>query len=168
MESRKMVRACSAMSDSFRPYGLQPARLLLSTGFSRQEYWCELLCLSPGDLPDPGIEPGSHMSPALAGGFFTISTTWEAQGKKWYPWIYFQGKNRDNEVEIRHVDTWGGGRGRPGELWDWDWLLYTTMCKRDRWWEPAINRRYRELSLALRDDLAGWDRRGGMRGRGCI
>ena len=50
-------------------------------GFSRQEYWSELPCPSPGDLPDPGIEPGSHTSPALAGGFFTTSTTWEAQGK---------------------------------------------------------------------------------------
>ena len=28
----------------------------LSTGFSRQEYWSGLLFLSPGDLPDPGIE----------------------------------------------------------------------------------------------------------------
>ena len=28
-------------------------------GFSRQEYWSGLLFPSPGDLPDPGIEPGS-------------------------------------------------------------------------------------------------------------
>ena len=40
----------------------------LSMGFSRQEYWSELPFLSPGDLPDPGIEPGSS---ALAGRFFT-------------------------------------------------------------------------------------------------
>ena len=32
---------------------------------------------SPGDLPDPGIEPTSLVSPALAGGFFTTSATWE-------------------------------------------------------------------------------------------
>ena len=31
-------------------------------GFSRQEYWSGLPFASPGDLPDPGIEPGS---PAL-------------------------------------------------------------------------------------------------------
>ena len=30
-----------------------------SMGFSRQEYWSGLPCPSPGDLPDPGIEPGS-------------------------------------------------------------------------------------------------------------
>ena len=34
----------------------------LSIGFSRQEYWSGLLCPSPGDIPDPGIEP---VSPAL-------------------------------------------------------------------------------------------------------
>ena len=36
----------------------------LSVGFSRQEYWSALPFLSPGDLPDPGSEPGS---PALEG-----------------------------------------------------------------------------------------------------
>ena len=39
-----------------------------SMGFPRQEYWSGLLFPSPGDLPNPGIEP---KSPALAGGFFT-------------------------------------------------------------------------------------------------
>ena len=50
----------------------------LSMGFSRQEYWSGLPCLPPGDLPNPGIEPMSLMSPALAGRFFTTSATWEA------------------------------------------------------------------------------------------
>ena len=50
----------------------------LSTGFSRQEYWSGLLCPPLGDLPDPGIEPASLTSPALAGGFFTTSATWAA------------------------------------------------------------------------------------------
>ena len=48
----------------------------LSMGFSRQEYWSGLLCLPPGDFPDPRIEPKFLMSPALAGGFFTIWATW--------------------------------------------------------------------------------------------
>ena len=51
---------------------------LLSKGFSRQEYWNRLTFPPSGDLPYPGIEPMSLMSPALAGGFFTTSTTWEA------------------------------------------------------------------------------------------
>ena len=32
----------------------------LSVGFSRQEYWSGLPFPSPGDLPNSGIEPGSH------------------------------------------------------------------------------------------------------------
>ena len=39
--------------------------------FSRQTYWSGLLFPLPGDLPDPGIEPESPASPAMAGGFFT-------------------------------------------------------------------------------------------------
>ena len=35
-------------------------------GFSRQEYWSGLPFPSPGDLPDPGIEPGSPTSEADA------------------------------------------------------------------------------------------------------
>ena len=50
----------------------------LSMGFCRQKYWSGLLCLPPGDLPNPGIEPRALMSPALADGFFTASATWEA------------------------------------------------------------------------------------------
>ena len=49
----------------------------LSMGFSRQEYWSGLPSPPPGGLPDLGVEPMSLMSPALAGGFFTISATWE-------------------------------------------------------------------------------------------
>ena len=50
----------------------------LSLRFSRQEYWSGLPCPSPEDLPDPGINSLSLVSPELASGFFTTSTTWEA------------------------------------------------------------------------------------------
>ena len=53
----------------------------MSMGFSRQECWSGLPFPSPGDLPDPGIEPMSLMSPALGVGFFTTSATWEAHEK---------------------------------------------------------------------------------------
>ena len=46
--------------------------------FSRQEHWSGLSFPTPEDLPDLGIEPMSLASPALAGRFFTTSTTWEA------------------------------------------------------------------------------------------
>ena len=40
--------------------------------FSRQEYWSGLPFPTPGDLPNPAIEPESLTSPALGGGFFTV------------------------------------------------------------------------------------------------
>ena len=46
-------------------------QVVLPIGFSRQEYWSGLPFPLPGDLPDPGIEPTSHVSPALIGRFFT-------------------------------------------------------------------------------------------------
>ena len=51
----------------------------LFMGFFRQEYWRGLPLTSPGDLPDPGIKLTSLVSPALAGRFFTTSTTWEGR-----------------------------------------------------------------------------------------
>jgi len=44
----------------------------------QQEYWSGLPFPPPGDLPYPGIEPASLMSPALAGRFLTTTATWEA------------------------------------------------------------------------------------------
>jgi len=41
-------------------------------GLCSQEYWSGLPFPSPGDLPDPGIEPVSLTSPTLAGRFFTL------------------------------------------------------------------------------------------------
>ena len=58
------------MPDSFvTPWTVAPPQALLSTGFPRQEYLSGLPFPSPEDLPDLGIE---CMSPALAGGFFTL------------------------------------------------------------------------------------------------
>ena len=48
----------------------------LSMGFSRQEYWSGLPFSSPGDLPDPRIEP---ISPGLVGGFFTTEPSGKSQ-----------------------------------------------------------------------------------------
>ena len=67
------------MSDSLRPHGLQPARLLCPWD-SRREYWSGLPSPSLGELPDTGIKPESLMSPGLAGKFLTTGATWEPQG----------------------------------------------------------------------------------------
>ena len=50
----------------------------LSVEFYRQGFWSGFPFPTPGDLPHSGIEPMSLVSLALAGGFFTISATWEA------------------------------------------------------------------------------------------
>ena len=65
----EVTQSCLTLSD---PMDCSPPGS--SVEFSRQEYWSGLSFLSPGDLPEPGIEPGS---PALAGRFFTSSATWE-------------------------------------------------------------------------------------------
>ena len=46
---------------------------LQSMGFFRQEYWNGWPFPTPGDLPNPGVEPVSLASSALAGGFFTTT-----------------------------------------------------------------------------------------------
>ena len=64
-----------------------PCQAPLSERFSRQEYWSGLSCPPPGDLPDPGIKHATLIgfplteSPALEGGFFTTSATWEPPEK---------------------------------------------------------------------------------------
>ena len=66
----------------------------LSVGFLRQEYLSELPRPSPGDLPNPRIEPASVASPALTDMFFTTSATWEATTKYQVPqaeWLQQQG-----------------------------------------------------------------------------
>ena len=52
----------------------------LSMGFFRQEYWSGLPCPPPGDLPDPGIQPGSSQSPALQVGSLSLASP----GKPWW------------------------------------------------------------------------------------
>ena len=56
----------------------------LSIGFPRQEYWSGLPFPSPGDLPDPGIEPGS---PALQAGSLPLEPPKKPmfQGRRHFP-----------------------------------------------------------------------------------
>ena len=66
-------------------HGIFPARILEYPPFA-----------TPGDLPDPRIEAVSLLSPASAGKFFTINTTWEAQAGKT---IWISQRNPDIENE---------------------------------------------------------------------
>ena len=56
----------SSIGDSV--HGIPQARIL---------EWVAMLS-SSDNIPNPGTEPASLASPALAGGFFTTSATWEA------------------------------------------------------------------------------------------
>ena len=82
---REWVCACSVasvMSDSLWPYGLQPTRLLCSWDSPGKNTGVGCHFLLQGDLPDPGMEPVSLTSPALAGWFYGTSGTWEAQHRE--------------------------------------------------------------------------------------
>ena len=59
------------------PWTVAP-QVVLSMGFSRQEYGSGLPCPSPRDIPDSGMRPLSLTSPALAGWLFITSAIWEA------------------------------------------------------------------------------------------
>ena len=72
----------------------------LSTGFPRQEHWNGVPCPPPGDLPDPGIEPGS---PALEA---DVLSSEPQIGKKW---IYL-----DSERSTLQT-VWAVAEG--GEMW---------------------------------------------------
>ena len=117
----------------------------LSMGFFRQEYWSGLPFPPPGDLPDPGIEPSSLMSTVLAGGFFTISTTWKAL------YIVTNNKRLLNEGQSSEGNwrNYFKGTKRYTDLWPWQphnaipwglrmrvlpWLPEQLGCSILSWW----------------------------------
>ena len=65
--------------------GPYPARLFCPWDSPGKNTRVGCHALLPRSLPNPGIEFVSLTSPALAGGFFTIGFTWEAQ---WYHFLY--------------------------------------------------------------------------------
>ena len=79
----KFLQLCPTLCN---PIKCSPPGSSVHVGASRQKCWSELLSPSPGDLSIPGTEPASLMSPALAGGFFTTSATWEISGNIYWVW----------------------------------------------------------------------------------
>ena len=63
----KSLQSCLTLSD---PIDHSPPGSSVH-GTLQQEHWSGLPCPPPGGLPNPGIQPRSLRSPALAGGFFT-------------------------------------------------------------------------------------------------
>ena len=74
-----MCISFSVMSDSFVIPWTVAHEAPLSMEFPRQEYWSGLPFPSPGDLPNPGVQPASL---ALAGGFVTSETPRKPQRYK--------------------------------------------------------------------------------------
>ena len=75
-------------------------QVLLSMGFSRQEYWSGLPCPPPGHLPYPGTEPASLRSTALAGRFFTTISTCKALLHIFLKNYVFWSGNKNNTTHI--------------------------------------------------------------------
>ena len=63
----EVAQSCATLCDPWTAAHQAPP----SMGFSRQEYWSGLPFLSPGDLPEPGIEAIAG-SPALKADIFTV------------------------------------------------------------------------------------------------
>ena len=99
----KSLQLCLTLCDPITAAHQAP----FSKGFSRQECWSRLPCPSPGDLPDPGIEPTSLMSPSLTGRFFNTSATWETPTVTWNLVL--------NERKAGHVKL----RSHLVPLWTW-------------------------------------------------
>ena len=64
IKTRSACLVASVVSDSVILWAVAH-QAPLSMEFSRQEYWSGLSFLSPGVLPNPGIEPTSPAFPAL-------------------------------------------------------------------------------------------------------
>ena len=74
-----------------------------SMGFSRQEYWSGLPLPSPGDLPDPGIKPGS---PALQQTLYCLSHQGSPDWVKGCPNIWWNISGHVWEVVSRRDYEW--------------------------------------------------------------
>ena len=77
-------------------------------------YWSGLPFPTPGDLPDPGIEPLALASPALAGGFFTMAPlgkcSWIRATPFWPHWTFVM----SSKALSPNAATWGWGLGGLG------------------------------------------------------
>ena len=69
------VLSCFSHARLFATLWTVACQAPLSMGFSRQAYCSGLPCPPLGDLPDPGVEPASLMSPAFAVEFFITDTS---------------------------------------------------------------------------------------------
>jgi len=126
----------------------------LSMGFSRQEYWSGLLCLSPGDLPNPGIEPvyygfsSGHVwmwefdykeSWAQKNGCFltvVLENSWESLGLREDP---TSPSSRRSALNVHWKDC----------CWNWNSNILATWCDAGKDWRQ-------EEKGMTEDEMVGW------------
>ena len=77
----------------------------LSMGFSRQEYWSGLPFPSPGDLPDPGIEP---RSPALQADTLPSETPYKNVSIQLHIWMFtcYRYDQSTGLIIYKQIVTW--------------------------------------------------------------
>ena len=124
----------------------------LSMGFSRQAYWNGLPNPSPGDLPDPWIEPVSLGSATLADGFFTTSTTCICMGYSFRctelnmtQWLHFHfslsciGEGNGNPLQCsclenpRDRGAWWAAVCGVTQSWTWLKQLSSSSSSLNKW-----------------------------------
>ena len=86
----------------------------LSMGFPSEEYWSRLPWPPPGDLPNPVIKPMSLTSPALAGGFFTMSSLGSLRAKMATAKLRYESKERHSSAQVKEQVT---AEAEPQQLW---------------------------------------------------
>ena len=98
------------MSNSFVTPWTAAHQAPLYVEFSKQEYWRGLPFPPPGDLPNPGIEPMSPASPALAGWFFTAESALitevginRKKGNRWVKHDFILTASRTCKDIIKHL-----------------------------------------------------------------
>ena len=104
-------------------------------GFSEHEHWSGLSCLTPGDLPDPGIELMSLASPALASWLFTTITTWKVPNFsidefELFKTVFFFFQFQTHFKLPSHVNIMTGSRGRCNE---------EALPSTPGWWLRAVS-----------------------------
>ena len=132
-------------------------------GFSRQEYWSTLPFSPPGDIPNPGMEPSSHVSPALAGRIFITGSTYVSYNSNIYTYIsktlYTRQQKRHWCIE-QSFGLCGRGRGWD-DLGEWHWICIISYMKRVT--SPGSMHDTGCLGLVHWDDPEGWYGEGGGR-----
>ena len=83
-EESEVTQSCPTLCD---PMDYIACQAPPSMGFPRQEYWSGLPLPSPGDLPDPGINPTSIVSPALQADSLPLALPGKCLSLSWVLWM---------------------------------------------------------------------------------